>query len=71
MAAIFSARAFVAGNKRTALAAATQFLEFNGYEIAFGDSPYPVERLWQLFEGRFSQAGAVDWFRLWMLPIRR
>jgi death-on-curing protein len=63
------ARAFEAGNKRTALAAAAAFVEANGYELALGDNrPNAVARLAEFSVGRLSQAGVVEWFRLWMAP---
>jgi death on curing protein len=64
------ARAFAAGNKRTALAAARAFLEANGYELVFGGSRRTaIERLAEYSQGRLSQAGVVEWFRLWMAPL--
>jgi death-on-curing protein len=63
------ARAFAAGNRRTALAAATAFVEANGYELALGDNCHnAVARLAEFSQGRLSQAGVVEWFRLWMAP---
>ena len=63
------ARAFEAGNKRTALAAATAFVNANGYELALaGNRPAAVARLSEFSHGRLSQAGVVEWFRLWMAP---
>lgn len=69
LAATASARAFEAGNKRTAYRAAVVFLEANGYGVAVGDSPHAVDRLWEFFRGRLGQAGLVEWFRLWMTPL--
>jgi death-on-curing protein len=66
-----AARAFAAGNKRTALAAATAFVEANGYELDLGDNRLnAIARLAEFSEGRLSQAGVVEWFRLWMAPPR-
>ncbi len=63
------AGAFAAGNKRTALRAATAFVEANGFELALGDNRgRAVELLFECFDGRLSQAGIVEWFRLWMTP---
>jgi death-on-curing protein len=63
------ARAFAAGNQRTALAAATAFVGANGYELTLGDNrPSAVARLAEFSHGRLSQAGVGEWFRLWMSP---
>lgn len=66
MAAIFSARAFAAGNKRTAYRAAVAFLEANGFAVALGGNRRALEQLCEFFDGRLSQRGLVDWFRMWM-----
>ena len=68
MAAVFSARAFAAGNKRTAFRAAIAFLDANGYAVVLGDNRRAVERVFRFFDGQLSQAGVVEWFRLWMSP---
>ena len=65
---IANARAFAAGNKRTALAAAIRFIEANGYEFSLPPSPHPVDRLLGYFDGRIGQSGVVEWFRWWMTP---
>ena len=63
------ARAFEAGNKRTALAAAAAFLEANNYALDLGGNrETATARLAEFSEGRLSQAGVVEWFRLWMAP---
>lgn len=71
MAAIYGARAFAAGNKRTALAAASAFLEANAYRGAFAGNPRALDRAFEFFAGRVSQAGLVEWLRLWMEPVER
>jgi len=66
---LVGARAFIAGNEPTALRAAEAFLEANGYELDFGaNRPHALERLHEFAAGRLSQAGVVEWFRLWMSP---
>jgi death-on-curing protein len=66
---IGNARAFAAGNKRTALRAATAFVEANGHVLDLPPDPRPAtDRLLGYFEGRLGQAGVVAWFRLWMAP---
>ena len=66
---LVTARAFAAGNEPTALRAAEAFLEANGYQLDLGDNrPRAIERLNEFAAGRLSQAGVVEWFRLWMSP---
>jgi death-on-curing protein len=62
-----TARAFVAGNKRTALRAATEFVEINGYRLDLpSDARQALARLLLYFDGKLGQSGVVEWFRLWM-----
>jgi len=65
---IAEARAFVAGNKRTAFRAATAFVEANGYALDLPPERHPIDRLLGYFDGRLGQSGVVEWFRLWMEP---
>ncbi len=60
--------AFVAGNKRTALAAAAAFLEANGYELVLGDNRETAIGRLAEFSAGSAKAGVVEWFRLWMSP---
>jgi death on curing protein len=60
------ARAFVAGNKRTAFRAAAAFLEANGYTLDLPPQRHPIDRLLGYSDGRLGQSGVVEWFRLWM-----
>ena len=65
--AIAGAKAFAAGNERTAYRAAVALLEANGFEVDLGaNRERGEERLFEYFKGRFSQAGVADWFRTWM-----
>jgi len=63
-----TARAFAAGNKRTAFHAAVAFIETNGYDFAMPPQPHPIDRLLGYFDGRLGQSGVVEWFRMWMTP---
>ena len=65
---IADARAFAEGNKRTAFDAAVAFVEANGYEFTMPQQPHPIDRLLGYFDGRLSQSGVVEWFRLWTTP---
>jgi len=65
---IATARAFEAGNKRTAFRAAIAFLEANGYAFTMPPQRHPIDRLLEFFDGRLGQAGVVEWFRMWMEP---
>ena len=68
--AIAGARAFAAGNERTAYRAATAFIEANGFSLDLGANRERAEQqLFEYFRGRLSQAGVAEWFRLWMTPI--
>lgn len=63
------AHAFAAGNKRTALRAASAFIEANGYTLDMPPDPrHAIERLHGYFDGRLGQSGVVEWFRFWMTP---
>jgi prophage maintenance system killer protein len=67
--ALAGARAFAAGNERTAYRAAIALLERNGYTVDLGANAAHAEtRLFAYFDGRLSQAGVADWFRQWMAP---
>jgi death on curing protein len=67
--AIAGARAFAAGNERTAYRAAAALLEANGVALDLGaNRERAEERLFEYFRGRLSQAGVADWFKLWMSP---
>jgi prophage maintenance system killer protein len=63
-----NAGAFVAGNKRTAFRASVRFVEQNGYRFDMPDQQHPLDRLLGYFDGKLSQTGVVEWFRLWMTP---
>lgn len=65
--AIAGARAFAAGNERTAYRAAVALLEVNGIALDLGGNRERAEeRLFEYFRGRLSQAGVADWFKTWM-----
>lgn len=67
--AIAGAKAFAAGNERTAYRAAVALLEANGVAVDLGANPERAEeRLFDYFRGRLSQAGVADWFKTWMSP---
>lgn len=69
-ASIGGARGFAAGNKQTAYRAAVEFVEANGSRLDLGDNlPHALDRLMPLFDGKLSQAGVVEWFRMWMEPV--
>ena len=64
-----NAHAFAAGNKRTAFRAAVAFIEANGYDFDLPpDQQHPIDRLLGYFDGKLSQSGVVEWFRMWMTP---
>ena len=70
--AIAGARPFAAGNKRTAYRAAASLLETNGLVLDLGANRQRAEqRLFEYFDGRLSQSGVADWFRMWMSPAER
>jgi death-on-curing protein len=65
--AIAGAKAFAAGNERTAYRAAVALLETNGITVDLGANRKQAEaRLFEYFRGRLSQTGVADWFRFWM-----
>jgi death-on-curing protein len=65
--AITGAKAFAAGNERTAYRAAVTLLETNGFAVDLGaNRERAEERLFEYFHGRLSQAGVADWFKTWM-----
>ena len=65
--AIAGAKAFAAGNERTAYRAALALLETNGIAVDLGaNAARAEERLFEYFRGRLSQAGVRDWFKDWM-----
>lgn len=67
--AIAGARAFAAGNERTAYRAAVALLEANGITVELGaNRERAEERLFDYFRGRLSQAGVREWFQDWMSP---
>ncbi|HWB52299.1 MAG TPA: hypothetical protein VG651_24550 [Stellaceae bacterium] len=69
--AIAGAKAFAAGNERTAYRAAAALLEANGFTLDLAANRRRAEeRLFDYFQGRLSQAGVADWFRTWMTPAR-
>ena len=68
--AIAGAKAFAAGNERTAYRAAVALLEANGIALDLGaNRERAEERLFDYFRGRLSQAGVREWFQDWMRPI--
>ena len=65
--AVAGAKAFAAGNERTAYRAAVALLEANGIAVDLGaNAARAEERLFEYFRGRLSQAGVRDWFKDWM-----
>jgi len=67
--AIAGAKAFAAGNERTAYRAAVALLEGNGLALDLGaNRERAEERLFEYFHGRLSQAGVAAWFKDWMSP---
>jgi prophage maintenance system killer protein len=67
--AIAGAKAFAAGNERTAYRAAVALLDANGIVIDLGaNRARAEERLFEYFRGRLSQAGVANWFNTWMSP---
>jgi prophage maintenance system killer protein len=67
--ALAGAKAFAAGNERTAYRAAVALLEANGIAVDLGANRQRAEeRLFEYFRGRLSQAGVAEWFRMWMSP---
>jgi prophage maintenance system killer protein len=67
--AIAGARAFAAGNERTAYRAALALLDANGIAVDLGaNRERAEENLFEYFRGRLSQAGVAGWFNTWMGP---
>jgi death on curing protein len=67
--AVAGAKAFAAGNERTAYRAAVALLESNGIAVDLGANREHAEaRLFEYFRGRLSQAGVAAWFKMWMSP---
>ena len=70
--ALAGARAFAAGNERTAYRAAIAFLAANGHAVDLGAHAARAEaRLFAYFDGRLSQAGVAAWFKTWISSSRR
>ena len=67
--AVAGAKAFTAGNERTAYRAAVALLEANRITIDLGaNRARAEERLFEYFAGRLSQTGVREWFKDWMNP---
>jgi prophage maintenance system killer protein len=67
MVALAGAKAFAAGNERTAYRAAVALLEVNGVTLDLGaNRERAEERLFEYFRGRLSQTGVAAWFKMWM-----
>lgn len=67
--ALAGAKAFAAGNERTAYRAAAAFLAANGHALDLGaNHAWAEQQVFEYFRGRLSQAGVADWFRLWIAP---
>jgi len=65
--ALAGAKAFAAGNERTAYRAAVALLEANGITLDLGANwARAEERLFDYFAGRLSQTGVREWFKDWM-----
>ena len=65
--AIAGAKAFAAGNERTAYRAAVALLEANGIAVELGTNRQRAEeQLFGYFRGRLSQTGVRQWFQTWM-----
>jgi prophage maintenance system killer protein len=65
--AVAGAKAFAAGNARTAYRAAVALLEANGIAVDLGAHRRRAEeQLFAYFDGRLSQAGVAEWFNTWM-----
>jgi prophage maintenance system killer protein len=70
--AVAGAKAFAAGNERTAYRAALALLEANDIALDLdGNRERAEERLFEYFHGRLSQAGVTDWFKTWMAEAER
>lgn len=69
MAAVAGAKAFAAGNERTAYRSAIALLEANGISVDLGaNSERAEQQVFEYFRGRLSQAGVAEWFKMWMSP---
>jgi prophage maintenance system killer protein len=67
--AVAGAKAFAAGNERTAYCAAVALLEANGIAVDLGGNRERAEeQLFEYFRGRLSQTGVAAWFKTWMSP---
>jgi prophage maintenance system killer protein len=67
--AVAGAKAFAAGNERTAYRAAVALLEANGIAVDLGGNRERAEeQLFEYFRGRLSQTGVAAWFKTWMSP---
>ena len=67
--ALAGAKAFAAGNERTAYRAAVALLDANGITVDLGaNRARAEERLFDYFAGRLSQTGVREWFKDWMSP---
>jgi prophage maintenance system killer protein len=67
--AVAGAKAFAAGNERTAYRAAVALLEANGIAVDLGVNRARAEaQLFDYFAGRLSQAGVREWFKDWVSP---
>jgi death-on-curing protein len=67
--AVAGAKAFAAGNERTAYRAAIALLDANGIAVDLGANRERAEELlFEYFRGRQSQVGVAEWFKLWMSP---
>ena len=65
--ALAGAKAFAAGNERTAYRAAVALLEANGITVDLGaNRARAEERLFDYFAGRLSQTGVREWFKDWV-----
>jgi death on curing protein len=65
--AIAGAKAFAAGNERTAYRAAVALLDANGLALDLGTNRERAEeQLFEYFRGRLSQTGVREWFQMWM-----
>ena len=69
--AVAGAKAFAAGNERTAYRAAVALLGANGIAVDLGANRQRAEeQLFAYFRGRLSQAGVREWFQTWMINPR-
>ena len=69
--ALAGAKAFAAGNERTAYRAAVALLDANGITVELGaNRARAEEQLFDYFAGRLSQAGVREWFQSWTSSAR-